>query len=249
MAQEFYNIEVPGQHLYDLKEPIQIRKITPIEQKQLVSLLAKISDDSNSTDDINNSKLMIQYINKLITGIDPMELYWPDYYFLLYQMRLVTYKMFPLEGYFECPECGNKQKVTIDISKLDILEVPEIYTKDKKVFLENFGEVPFRFKKVKDDLTANEFMKAKNLDLNDLNLKSLIYDLLFLSEWKSLDELWELTENNDITMQDIIVIEDLVSKCAWGVQEEFMFNCEKCHKSSKTPYTMQLDNFFPSNFN
>ena len=241
MTPEYYTVNVPGEHLYDLSEPIQVRKITPIEQKRLVSIL--INDDKDHTKEVTG------FINNLIKGIDPNELYWPDYYFLLYQMRLVTYKMFPLEFIIKCPYCGEKQTVTIDITNLDIDEVPEFYTKDKKVFLENFGEVPFRYKKVKDDIMVLDFIKAHNIDEEDLALTSLVYDLCSLTEWKSLDELWTLAESGEITMQDIIVIEDYIAKSMWGVKEEYKFNCRKCGEEVADAYTMQLADFFPSNFN
>lgn len=240
MTPEYYKVSVPGENLYDLVEPIQIRKITPIEQKRLVGIL--IDEDNNHTKEI------VGFINGLIKGIDPYELYWPDYYFLLYQMRLVTYKMFPIEFIITCPHCGEKQTVQLDVQSLQIDEVPECYKKDSKIFLENFGEVPFRYKKVKDDIIVSDFMKAHKIKEEDIALTNLVYDLCLLSDWKPLEELWALAETGEITMQDIIVVEDFLAKCMWGVKEECKFNCRKCGEEVSSAYDMQLEDFFPSNF-
>lgn len=240
MTQEYYTVNVPGEELYDLQEPIQVRKITPIEQKKLVSLMGR----ENTT-----NREIIGFINTLIKGIDPMQLYWPDYYFILYQMRLITYKMFPLEGTFLCDKCEHEQKVQIDITQLPIDEVPGTYTKNSTVYLENFGDVPFRYKKVIDDITVEDFMKRKGLDKNDIDMRTLIYALLLLSNWKPIDELWDLAESGEITMQDMIVIDNLATKSVWGVREEIKFICDKCGEEVSSTYEMQLDGFFPSNFN
>ena len=241
MTPEYYKVNVPGEHLYDLEDGIQVRKITPIEQKRLVSIL--IRDEKDHTIEI------IRFINTLIKGIDPNELYWPDYYYLLYQMRLVTYKMFPIEFVCECPDCGEKQKVQLDVPQLEIDEVPDTYKKNTKLYLENFGEVPFRYKKVKDDIMIAEFMKAHNIAEDDIAMIQLLYDLCLLSDWKPLEELWALAETGEITMQDIVVLEDFMTKCMWGVKEELKYTCRKCGKEVASSYEMQLADFFPSNFN
>ena len=41
MAQEYYPIDLPGKMLYDKEFSVSIRKITPIEQKFIISLSQK----------------------------------------------------------------------------------------------------------------------------------------------------------------------------------------------------------------
>ena len=208
---EYYNTRVPGEALYDLVEPIQIRKITPIEQKRFLSLL------NNEATNEELIKLVTEkankwLINQLIIGVDPTKLYWPDYYYILYQLRLTSYKMIPLNMHFKCPECGEHNKIEIDITKLKVDDIPETYTRDSKINLENFGEVPIRYKQVGDDIACDMFMKQRRLDEKDDNLKILVYDLLLLSNWKPLNELWALAENGDITVQDIALIEKFIDE-------------------------------------
>ncbi len=235
---EYYNTRVPGEALYDLVEPIQIRKITPIEQKRFLSLL---------NNEATNEEL-IKFINQLIIGVDPTKLYWPDYYYILYQLRLTSYKMIPLNMHFKCPECGEHNKIEIDITKLKVDDIPETYTRDTKINLENFGEVPIRYKQVGDDIACDMFMKQRRLDEKDDNLKILVYDLLLLSNWKPLNELWALAENGDITVQDIALIEKFIDDNTWGVREEYTYVCRHCNKEVSNPFAVRLDDFFPSNF-
>ena len=92
------------------------------------------------------------------------------------------------------------------------------------------------------------FMKQRRLDEKDDNLKILVYDLLLLSNWKPLNELWALAENGDITVQDIALIEKFIDDNTWGVREEYTYVCRHCNKEVSNPFAVRLDDFFPSNF-
>ena len=72
--------------------------------------------------------------------------------------------MIPLNMRFKCPECGEHNKIEINIANLKVDDVPETYTRDSKINLENFGEVPIRYKQVGDDITCDIFMKQHRLD-------------------------------------------------------------------------------------
>ena len=41
MAQEYYAVDIPGKMLYDKQFSVSIRKITPLEQKYILSLSTK----------------------------------------------------------------------------------------------------------------------------------------------------------------------------------------------------------------
>ena len=51
MSQEFYAVDLPGKSLYDKEFSVSIRKITPIEQKYILSLSQK--EQKSSRDYIN----------------------------------------------------------------------------------------------------------------------------------------------------------------------------------------------------
>lgn len=239
MAIEYYEVHVPGEQLYNLPETLKVRKITPIEQKRLLTLIG--GDDTTSKD-------LLQYINQLITGIDPYELYWPDYYYLLYNMRVVTYNKYPLEAKFTCPKCGNVEKVKINIGELETTPVSEELLKGATVELENFGSVPVRYKKVKDDVLIEDFIKKESLDADDVNIRILLADLCLLTEWKSLKELWDYANSGEITVQDTIAVESFFERSTWGIKEEVKYTCKACKEEVSNAFSMQLETFFPSRF-
>lgn len=239
MSVEYYEVHVPGEKLYDLSETIKIRKITPIEQKRLLTLIG--GDDTTTKD-------LVQFINQLIVGIDPNELYWPDYYYLLYNMRVVTYNKYPLEAKFKCPQCGNIEKITINIAELENIPVSDRLLNNPTIELENFGTVPIRYKKVKDDIVIDDFISKQKLDDQDVNIRLLLADLSLLTDWKPLEELWDYANSGELTVQDTIAIEDFFADTTWGIKEEVKYTCKACKEEVSNAFSMQLETFFPSNF-
>lgn len=153
MNNEYFEIELPGIKLYNGLERLQIKKITPFIHKKLLSLYSS---------EANVSALM-DFINDLIINFDLNEMYLDDLSYMLYQIRLTCYKMIPLEIEMECPECGEKTKVLLDTSALEIKECFELPT----IKLENFGEVPLRYRKVNDDIKIDRLLVDRQLDKED----------------------------------------------------------------------------------
>ena len=68
MAQEYYAVDIPGKMLYDKQFSVSIRKITPLEQKYILSL---------STKEQRTNKDFIDFIKKLVR-IDNPEVHYSD---------------------------------------------------------------------------------------------------------------------------------------------------------------------------
>lgn len=235
---EYKATDIPGKKLYNTEFNIQIRPVTPIEQKYIVSLSQK--EQKSTLDYVNFLKKLIVTDNPEV----PFEnLYWYDVQYLLYRIRYMTYPKFPLKLGFKCSGCGETVSHELDIGSLDIIEPENI---QRTIFLDNLGEYPIRNKWVGDDLTIEEFAKRKNIDItDDIPMRVLLLDLLTISgKGQTLDELYALAEEGTITASDIANIEEWFSNNTWGIKEEVKIKCKKCNKEASRGYVLSIEDFF-----
>lgn len=235
---EYKATDIPGQSLYDKQFGVQIRAVTPIEQKLILSLSQK--EQKTSTDYLNFLKKLIQIDNPEVTLED---LYWFDVQYLLYRIRHTTYSKYPLKLGFRCSECGESFTHTLDIGKLDII-TPDDIEMAKTVTLDNLGELPIRCKKVKDDIIIEDFIRKHKLDIEDIQTRLLLLDLCLLSDYKPLPELYMLAEQGEITANDIVTVEKWFENSLWGVKEIVDVKCPHCEKEASKGYMLSIEDFF-----
>lgn len=235
---EYKATDIPGKTLYNKEFSVQIRPVTPIEQKYIMSLSQK--EQKTTLDYLN-------FLKKLIVTDNPEvpfeKLYWYDVQYLLYRIRYMTYPKFPLKLGFKCLECGETISHELDIGSLDINEPENI---QRTIQLDNLGKCPIRNKYVGDDLTAEEFAKIKGIDIdNDIQMRLLLLDLLSISnEEYTLDKLYAMAEEGTITASDIASIENWFTNSIWGIKEEVNVKCNKCHKEASRGYVLSIEDFF-----
>jgi hypothetical protein len=239
---EYYKITLPGEKLYPEGTLVEIKKITPFEQKKFFS-------DMMVAEESEKNSVMIDFVKTLVrcTGINFEDIYYPDLQFILYQIRTATYKLFPLKFYYTCEGCKQKQTVTIDTEKLEITEPPA--DMPTTILLDNHGEVAIRYKTIADDKRIDNFLKSKGLKSDDILMRVLVMDMLLLDRWQPLEETWNLATIGDITAQDTTRIENFIGQNAWGVKEEVTCKCQKCGKEVAVSYNMDPADFFSANNN
>lgn len=242
IQQEYYEIELPGKKNYNSDVKIEIKKITPFDQKKFYSNMSNANNDEK----IIVLKDFIKGLTKC-TNIEFEDIYYPDYIYIMYQIREATYKLFPIKFTYICPDCGEKQLLEL---KLDSLEINSLDNPLKKTInLENYGEVSIRYKKTKDDIIIGDFLTKIGENKNDLSMATLAAELLFLDEWKPINELWEMAKSGEITSQDIANIEQFISENYWGVVEILKSKCNKCGKEVAENYSIDPTSFFSANNN
>ena len=240
---EYYDVDLPGKLNYGPGIKVEIKKITPFEQKKFYSQMVNVETVDEQ------DKIVKSFVKSLVKceNIEFENLYYPDYVFLLYQIREVTYKLFPLKYYYDCPECGQRQSFEI---KIDNLEIESLDNKlPEFIELEGFGDVRIRFKTVRDDEYVTVFLKSINEDPSDIFMRILATELSLLDGWKTLEETWELAKCGLITTQDITKIEEFIEKHNWGVKEQIHTKCNKCGKEVAESYSIDPASFFSSNNN
>lgn len=239
---EQYTIDLPGKSLYDINFNIQIRKVTPLEVKYADSLFRKQQMDPDE---------YIEFIKKLISFDNPEmtfeKLFWFDCQYVLYQIRHRTFPNHPIRLYFKCTnkDCEKKDfSQELDIGALEIFEPSDIEGFTNKIKLDNLGEVSIRNKTIGDDKDIFNFAKKNNIDLTDVSNVLFLAELSAISKEYSLEELYKFAEDGTLTAEDMIKIEDWISKSIWGVKEETMTKCPFCGKEEPRSYTLTIGDYF-----
>lgn len=241
MVQQYVAIDIPGKILYEKDFNVSIRKITPIEQKYIMSLAQK--EQKSNKDYVNFIKKLISFDNPEMTF---EQLFWFDVQYILYRIRFTTYPKYPIKLTFKCrnEECKKEIIYSLDMGKLDILTPDDLKDLTNIINLENLGEVKIRNKIMNDDIVIDDFIKKKGFDESDLQIRLLLLDLCLISNGKSLNEMYTMAEEGIITAEDIVAIEDWFSHAIWGVQEKVNVKCPDCGKEESRGYILALEDFF-----
>lgn len=242
MAFEYYAVDLPGKILYPKEFSAKIRRITPVEQKYILSLSQKQQ---------RTNRDYIEFLKKLVTFDNPEmtfeQLYWFDVQYLLYKIRFTTYEKHPIKLVFKCDEkdCNEEINVSLNIGDIIPSEASDIEGLTTGIHLENLGDSPIRQKIMGDDIAIDEFAKNHSeIDINDIQTRLLLLDLCLISNGRSLEEMWTLASDGTITVEDITKVEEWFTKTIWGVKEEVLVKCPKCGKESSRAYLLALEDFF-----
>lgn len=247
MAQEYYAIDLPGKALYDKEFSICIRRITPVEQKYILSLTQK---------EQKSSREYIAFVKKLVSIDNPEmafeDLFWFDVQYILYKIRFTTYEKFPIKLLFKCRNydeieqkaCASKIETELNIGDLVILTPDDLPNFSNTMQLDNLGEVQIRNKTLRDDIEIEDFIKNRRLDAKDPQVRLLLLDLCVIKGDKNLAQVYTLAENGEITASDIITIEKWIAENIWGVKEEVTITCPVCGKEESREYNLSLEDFF-----
>jgi len=246
MPQETYAVDLPGKILYDKDFEVEIRKITPIEQKYIISLGQKQQ---------RTNKDYIDFIRKLVTfnreDITLEDLFWFDIQYLLYRIRFTTYAKYPVKLTFKClgtkedgTPCEEKIEKNLDMGNLIINTPDDNPKRTDTIKLTNLGEVKIRNKILGDDVEIDKACKRFGIKENDTQMRLLLLDLCLIKNEHTLDEMYELANNGTITAEDIIDVENWFVDNVWGVKEEMTIQCPVCGKEESREFTLSLEDFF-----
>lgn len=246
MSQEYYAVDLPGKILYEKDFDVQIRKITPVEQKYIISLGQKEQRTNND---------YIEFIKKLVLfnkeDVKLEDLFWFDVQYLLYRIRFTTYAKYPIKLTFKClgkkedgSICKTEIKQVLDMGNLIINTPDDNPNRTDKITLTNFGETKIRNKILGDDAAIDAMCEKLNISKSDTQMRLLLLDLCLISNGRPLEEMYDLAEKDLITAEDCVGIEDWFVNNIWGVKEEMLVKCPVCGKEESRGYSLALEDFF-----
>lgn len=204
---------------------IQIRTFKGRDEK----LIAELSNE-------NFEKKFLTVLKGVFTGIDPSKLTIGDRMYLVLWEVINSYsKMFPVE--FECEHCWQKSSFEVDLTSLEVVELPDTYKEPYELKLPVSGDlIKVRLLRIEDVMKVNDLDKAgQNVWLYRFAL-SIVGD-------KSVWENVEYLEN--LSTKDLMVIRAFHTKFEHGPKMETKYECPKCGGTGVMPVPFRLEMLLP----
>lgn len=220
----YFNIKLPTKCLpYSGVDPtqIQIRTLKGEDEK----LSAEISND-------NFDKKYNIVLSRVLKGIDPLKLTLGDRFYLVLWETINSYsKDFPIEHV--CESCGQKSNHIVDLSKLEMIELPDGYKEPCELTLPKSGaKISLRLNNVKDLLDIEPIEK--------MGQNTWLYKpALSIVDKRSLAE--KLDYLSKIDAQDLEYIRGFQEAFDHGVRMRTSYTCPKCGGTGEMPVPFRLE--------
>ena len=226
--ENYIQIKLPSRCIpYSGVDPttIQIRTLKGRDEK----LIAEMSDS-------NFDKKANILLASILKGIEPSKLTTGDRLHLLVWEVIHSYsKDFHVE--FECDHCWQKSDYLVDLSKLDIAELPEDYKEPYEVKLPDSGTiVKLRL------ITIDDLFKVSEIEKLGQNVWLYRYALSIVDE-KGIWDKVEMLEN--LSVKDMAVIRAFHEKFIHGPKMEAKYECPKCGGTGEIPVPFRLKMLLP----
>lgn len=228
MSEKYFPVNLPSKCIvYKDVDPakIEIRTFKGKDEK----LIAEISSD-------NFEKKFVSVLSQVLKGIDPVELTVGDELHLAMWEAINSYS----KDFFithECEHCWQKSEITVDLSKLEVVELPSDFKEPYEIKLPESGDVvKLRLLRVSDITKVDEVVKmGKNVWLYRYAL-SLVDDR---GIWDKVDYL------EGMASKDLMHIRAFHDKYVHGPKMETTYECAKCGGAGVLPVPFRLDMLLP----
>jgi hypothetical protein len=219
----YFNVTLPSKCLvYKDVDPtkIQIRTLKGEDEK----LIAEISSD-------NFDKKYNMVLTKVFKGVDPLKLTLGDRFYLVLWETINSYsKDFPVEH--ECDQCWKKSTHIVDLSKLEIMEIPDGYKEPCEITLPKSGtNIKLRL------LTVQDLIEIDAAEKNNQNVW-LYRPALSIVNNKPVSERLEYVGGLDT--QDVEYIRGFQDAFEHGVKMRTNYTCPKCGGVGEMPVPFQF---------
>lgn len=235
------SLELPsGFKPYKFKE-LLIRPLNIDEVKKLQPMLRGIVNSISLADVLE--KVSSVRLDKLTYG---------DFWFVMAWLRINTFKNAPYLIQWDCPSCGKSNERALDLSELDVVELPENYKEPAYLTLSNGEEVPLRLHRVEDEVKIKEYVQNMKNTKTVSEEDSFIPELaISIDNGKTLFNNVEFLEGADITPDDLVMIEDFQKTFAHGLPKYITGNCAEevggCgYKSNRLHLRFRIHETIPS---
>jgi len=227
MEEKFQPISLPSKCVvYDGVEPdsIKIRTLKGKDEK----LIAELNYD-------NFDKKFCTIMNNVITGIEPEKLTIGDRLYIMLWETVNSYsKDYPVE--FICDSCLQKIEYMIDLSKLDVVCLPDDFVEPYEVKLSS-GMIKLRLFRISDEINISELEKAGK--------DSWLYRFA-LSIVDNEKNVWDrVIKLDNMDVKDIAIIRAFHTKFYHGPKLESKYECPKCGGEGVVPVPFRPEMLLP----
>jgi len=216
----------------------------------------KLIDKFNKANFYNILKRLIQ--NVLEEKFPVEEFTIGDFFYLLYWIRGLSYGS-TYKTELDCPNCGARIKPTIDLSKFEVVYLPDCTEPMTMVLPKSQIEVKFRLTRLKDLIEATEKSHSDSLKFGS-SISPDIYKLARCVEEMVLpnEEKTILTQEEDfgtminliwpkIPAIDVFALREEMSKYDHGYVKSSTLKCPECEDYFEQMAVLSFEFFRPSN--
>ena len=225
--ENFHSISLPSKCLpYDGVNPLDVVARPYLGRDEI--FLAEITPD-------NLDHKFLQVMKGAIRGLDPERMTTGDReYFIMWEYIRSYSKYLGLE--LMCINCGKDIEIQVDLSELDVIQLPDDFKQPYPVTLPSGTEVSLRLLTVGDEIAANEFSQKSNETLIFRCARSVVEDGGIVEKMERLKSL---------PAADVATIRAFHEKFYHGPNMTAKFSCPKCKKEDKIDVPFRFDFFFP----
>jgi len=232
MDTDFKPIKLPSKCLvYEGVDPdgITIRTLKGKDEK----LIAEVTYD-------NFEKKFLLLLKSIIKGVEPAQLTVGDRLFVLLWETINSYsKDFDVDH--TCSECMEKITSTVDLSELDVIELPDNFKEPYEKKLSDDSSVQLRLFRVQDEINIAAYEKS--------NPSSWLYrfatSLVMFKDEKEVG-IWDrVSFLENLGAKDLAAIRSFHNEYAHGPKMEAEYTCSKCGGEGKVPVPFRTEMLFP----
>ncbi len=221
------SVDLPSRNLVYSVEAgsIKIRTLRGKDEK----LISEITLD-------NFEKKFLTVFQNIVTGIDPTELTVGDRLFILVWEAINSYnKEYPIQ--YLCSSCLNNVRAIVDLSKLELVQLPEEFKEPYPMKLSNNETVMLRLLRVKDEIAIADYERS--------NKESWLfkYAMTIVDEQKNIIEKMKYLE--DLPAGDLARIRSFEQEYAHGPKMEQTCTCPRCGAKEDVACPFRLEMLFP----
>jgi len=211
--------------VYPEKTELSIRTFKGRDEKLIAEITAE-----------NFEKKFLIVLRNVFKGIDPAKLTMGD---RLYLAIWESINSFSKDFYmtFECEHCWQKSDYTVDLSKLEIIELPADFKEPYEIKLPESGEmIKLRLLRLED------LIKIDDLDKQGQNVWLYRYALSIIND----KGIWDnVTYLEDLSSKDLMVIRGFHDQFYHGPKMETKYECPKCGGGGVMPVPFRLEMLLP----
>ena len=223
-------IDLPSKGIpYSGIEPtkISIRSLKGKDEKLLADMVES-----------NVEKKYLALLKQVMTGINPEELTLGDRAYILLWLRVNSYSS-TVSVNLVCQNCEDKIVVDIDLTKINIKDVPEDFKEPKEVTLSDGSIVKVRTFRIKDEVLLEDLSKTK------------CFSDLYMYRWalsivddKSIEKRMGFLDNLDVS--DFEKIKEVQKMSIHGPDlDNVKYHCPKCGQDGSMILPFRPDFLLP----